>query len=293
MAEAAGNQEAKDYGIGVPQKTEGFFLKGLGHLDWGMKDRLSRVFNPKSGRTVMLAFDHGYIMGPTSGLERMDLTITPLIPYADCLMCTRGALRQIVPPTSNKPIALRVSAGSTILTDLNDECVMDIEESVRLNACLMAAMVAIGGKFEALTIRNLTQLIDAGNRVGIPTLGVNAVGKELVRDARYLGLATRVVAENGAHIVKTYYCKPGFEKVAAACPVPIVVAGGKKLPELEALQMAYEAIDQGAAGMDMGRNVFQAEHPVAMIQAVRAVVHDNLKPKEAFDLYQTIKNKKK
>jgi putative autoinducer-2 (AI-2) aldolase len=241
----------------------------------------------------MLAFDHGYIMGPTSGLERMDLTIVPLIPYADCIMCTRGTLRQIVPPTLNKPISLRYSAGSTVLTDLNDECVMNIEEAVRLNASMLAVMCAIGSaKFEADTIRTLTKTIDEGTRYGIPTLGVNAVGKELVRDARYLGLATRVCAENGAHVIKTYYCKPDFDKVVAACPVPIVIAGGKKLPELEALQMAYEAIDQGAAGVDMGRNVFQAEHPIAMIQAVRAVVHDNKKPKEAFDLYNTLKNQK-
>jgi putative autoinducer-2 (AI-2) aldolase len=293
MAEAAGNLDAKDYGIGIPQKSEGYFLKGNAHTDWGIKDRLSRIFNPKSGRTVMLAFDHGYIMGPTSGLERMDLTIVPLIPYADCIMCTRGTLRQIVPPTLNKPISLRYSAGSTVLTDLNDECVMNIEEAVRLNASMLAVMCAIGSaKFEADTIRTLTKTIDEGTRYGIPTLGVNAVGKELVRDARYLGLATRVCAENGAHVIKTYYCKPDFDKVVAACPVPIVIAGGKKLPELEALQMAYEAIDQGAAGVDMGRNVFQAEHPIAMIQAVRAVVHDNKKPKEAFDLYNTLKNQK-
>jgi len=290
MAEAAGNLDAKDYGIGVPQKTEGYFLKGNAHVDWGIKDRLSRIFNPKSGRTVMLAFDHGYIMGPTSGLERMDMTIVPLIEHADCIMCTRGSLRQIVPPTFNKPISLRYSAGSTVLTDLNDECVMNIEEAIRLNASMLAIMVAIGcTKFEADTIRTLTKTIDEGTRYGIPTLGVTAVGKELVRDARYLGLATRVCAENGAHVIKTYYCKPDFDKVVAACPVPIVIAGGKKLPELEALQMAYEAIDQGAAGVDMGRNVFQAEHPIAMIKAVRAVVHDNKKPKEAFDLYQTLK----
>ena len=292
MAEATGNQEAKDYGIGVPQKSEGFFLKGNAHVDWGIKDRLSRIFNPKSGRTVMLAFDHGYIMGPTSGLERMDLTIVPLIQYADCIMCTRGALRQIVPPTCNKPISLRYSAGSTILTDLNDECVMSIEEAVRLNASMLAIMCALGSmKFEADTIRTLPKTIDEGNRFGIPTLGVTAVGKELVRDARYLGLATRVCAENGAHIIKTYYCEKDFEKVTAACMVPIVIAGGKKLPELDALQMAYDAIQQGAAGVDMGRNVFQAEHPIAMIQAVRAVVHDNRTPKDAFDLYQTLKNK--
>jgi putative autoinducer-2 (AI-2) aldolase len=288
MAEAKGNTEAKDFGVGIPQTQELFFLKGANNLDWGMKDRLARIFNPKSGRTVMLAFDHGYLMGPTSGLERMDLTIRPLIPYADCLMCTRGALRQIVPATAGKPISLRVSAGSTVLTELNDECIMDIEEAVRLNASLMAVMVAVGSKFEALTIRNLTHVVDMGNRCGIPTLGVTAVGKELVRDARYLGLASRVCAENGAHVVKTYFCDEGFEKVVAACTVPIVIAGGKKLPEAETLQMAYQAIDQGAAGVDMGRNVFQADHPVAMIQAIRAVVHDGMKPDKAYKLYQDL-----
>jgi putative autoinducer-2 (AI-2) aldolase len=291
MAEATGNLEAKDYGIGIPQKTEAFFLKGASHLEWGMKDRLARVFSPKSGRTVMLAFDHGYIMGPTSGLERMDLSIVPLIPYADCLMCTRGTLRQIVPPTCNKPISLRASAGTTVLTELNDECILSIEECVRLNASLLAVMVAIGSKFEGVTIRNLTSIVDAGSRHGIPILGVTAVGKDLVRDSRYLGLASRICAENGAHVVKTYYCETGFEKVTAACPVPIVIAGGKKLPELDALQMAYKAIDQGAAGVDMGRNVFQAEHPIAMLQAVRAVVHDNAKPAQAFELYQSLKGK--
>jgi putative autoinducer-2 (AI-2) aldolase len=293
MAEATGNQDAKDYGLGVPQKTDGYFLKGNGNVDWGIKDRLSRIFNPKSGRTVMLACDHGYIMGPTSGLERMDLTVIPLLGEADCLMCTRGALRQIVPPTYNKPISLRYSAGSTILTDLNDECIMDIEEAVRLNASLLAIMVAIGSKFEADTIRTLTKTVDQGNRFGIPTLGVTAVGKELVRDARYLGLATRVCAENGAHVIKTYFCEEGFEKVVAACPVPIIIAGGKKLPELEALQMAYKAIQAGAAGVDMGRNIFQAEHPVAMLKAVKAIVHDGLKPEAAMDLYRTLGAAKK
>ncbi len=290
MPDVDGNKDAKDYGVGIPATTEGYFLKGSGNLEWGMKDRLSRIFCPKSGNTVMLAFDHGYIMGPTSGLERMDLTIVPLIEHADCIMCTRGALRQIVPATANKPISLRVSAGSTVLTELNDECIMDIEEAIRMNASLMAAMVSIGGKFEALTIRNLTKLVDMGNRYGIPTLGVTAVGKELVRDARYLGMASRVCAENGAHVVKTYFCAEGFEKVTAACPVPIVIAGGKKLPELDALTMAYQAIDQGASGVDMGRNVFQADHPVAMIQAVRAVVHDGEKPDKALDLYNTLKS---
>ena len=290
MADNDTNKDAADYGIGIPVKKSSFFLKGLEHVEWGMKDRLSRIFNPVSGNTVMLAFDHGYIMGPTSGLERMDLTITPLIEYADCLMCSRGALRSIVPPTSNKPISLRFSAGTTVLNDLNDEVILDIEDAIRVNASALAIMVAIGSKFEAVTINNLVRTADMGNKYGIPTLGVTAVGKELVRDARYLSLASRVCAENGATFVKTYFCETDFEKVTASCPVPIVIAGGKKLPEAEALEFAYQAIQQGAAGVDMGRNVFQSEHPIAMIQAVRAVVHDKRTPKDAFDLYNTLKN---
>ena len=290
MADNDTNKDAADYGLGIPVARHGFFLKGLDHVDWGMKDRLSRIFNPKSGRTVMLAFDHGYIMGPTSGLERMDLSMPPLIEYADCIMCTRGALRSIVPPTSNRPVSLRYSAGTTVLTDLNDECVLDIEDAIRVNASALAVMAAIGSKFEAKTIANLVKTADLGNRYGIPTLGVTAVGKELVRDARYLSLACRVCAENGATFVKTYYCEPDFEKVTASCPVPIVIAGGKKLPEDQALKFAYQAIQAGAAGVDMGRNVFQAEHPVAMIQAIRAVVHDGRSPEDAFELYRTLQS---
>ena len=290
MAELDTTKDANDYGIGIPVKQHPFFLKGLEHADWGIKDRLSRIFNPASGNTVMLAFDHGYIMGPTSGLERMDLTITPLIQYAGCIMCTRGALRSIVPPTSNKPVSLRYSAGTTVLTDLNDECLLDIEDAIRVNASALAIMVAIGSAYEAVTVKNLIRTADMGAKYGIPTLGVTAVGKELARDARYLGLASRICAENGATFVKTYYCETGFEQVVAGCPVPIVIAGGKKLPEDEALEFAYQAIQQGAAGVDMGRNVFQSEHPIAMIQAVRAVVHDRRTPKDAFDLYNTLKH---
>ena len=291
MAEAEGNKKAKDYGVDIPQKNVLFELKGSNNYDWGMKDRLSRVFNPKSGRTVMLAFDHGYIMGPTSGLERIDLTIVPILQYADCLMCTRGVLRTLVPPTVNKPISLRTSAGTTVLTELNDECIgVDIEDAIRLNASMMAVMCAVGDKrFEGVTVRNLTKSIEMGNRYGIPTLGVNAVGKELTRDARYLGMAARIVAENGAQVVKTYYCEEDFEQVTAACPVPIVIAGGKKIPELDALKLARSAIDKGAMGVDMGRNVFQAENPVAMIQAIRHVVHDDAKPEAAFEMYNDLR----
>ena len=291
MPDADDLKEGKQYYTDKPQKAEGFFLKGSNSLEWGMKDRLARIFNPVSGHTVMLAFDHGYIMGPTSGLERMDLTIVPLIEYADCIMCTRGALRTLVPPTSGKPVSLRYSAGTTVLTELNDECIMDIQEAVRLNASLLAVMVSVGDRYEATTIRNLTRTVDLGSRYGIPTLGVTAVGKDMARDARYFSMASRVCAENGAHVVKTYFCE-GFEKVAATCPVPIVLAGGKKLPELDALTMAYKAIDQGASGVDMGRNIFQAGDPIAMIQAVKAVVHDNETPEKAFELYNTLKQER-
>jgi putative autoinducer-2 (AI-2) aldolase len=284
-------KEGKKYYSDTPQRAEGFFLKGSNSLEWGMKDRLARIFNPVSGNTVMLAFDHGYLMGPTSGLERMDLTIVPLIEHADCIMCTRGALRTIVPPTAGKPVSLRYSSGTTVLTELNDECLMDIEEAARLNASLLAVMVAVGDRFEATTIRNLTRAVDLGTRYGIPTLGVTAVGKDMARDARYLSMASRVCAENGAHVVKTYYCE-GFEQVTSTCPVPIVLAGGKKLPELDALTMAYNAIDQGANGVDMGRNIFQAGDPIAMIQAVKAVVHDREKPEKAFELYNTLKEER-
>ncbi len=294
MPDADQIQAGKQYGHDTPQKKEGFFLKGSCNLGWGVQDRLSRVFNPASGKTVMLAFDHGYIMGPTTGLERIDLTIVPLLEYADSIMCTRGILRSVVPPTFNKPVSLRYSAGSTVLNDLNDECIMDIEEAVRLNASLLAVMVAIGDKkFEAQTIRNLTRTIDLGNRYGIPTLGVTAVGKEMVRDARYLSMASRICAENGAHVVKTYFCEKDFEQVTASVPVPIIIAGGKKVPELDALKMAYRAIDQGAAGVDMGRNVFQAECPVSMLKAIRSVVHDGQKPEAAYEMYQTLKNENK
>ncbi|MDR3232201.1 MAG: 3-hydroxy-5-phosphonooxypentane-2,4-dione thiolase [Planctomycetaceae bacterium] len=286
-------QTGKGFGIGIPQKTEGFFLKGSANLDWGMKNRLAQIFCPKSGNSVMLAFDHGYIMGPTTGLERMDLTIVPLIEYADCIMCTRGALRSIVPPTLRKPLSLRFSAGTTILTDLNDECIMDIEEALRVNAAILAVMVSLGDpKHEGLTIRNLTKTVDLGTKYSIPTMGVTAVGKELVRDARYLSMASRVCAENGAHVIKTYYCEKDFAQVVNSVPVPIVIAGGKKLPEKDALEMAYRAINDGASGVDMGRNIFQSENPAAMIQSVREVVHKGAKPEQAYKMYEELKTSK-
>ena len=284
-------KEGKKYYSDVPQKTEGFFLKGSNSLDWGMKNRLARIFNPETGRTVMLAVDHGYFQGPTTGLERIDINILPLVPYADTLMLTRGILRSIVPPSTTKSIVLRVSGGTSILSELsNEEIAVDIEESIRLNVCAMAVQVFIGGEYEKQSIINMTRMVDMGNRYGIPTLAVTAVGTDMARDARYFRLATRICAELGAHYVKSYYIEDGFETVTSSCPVPIVMAGGKKIPELDALTMAYNAIQQGASGVDMGRNIFQSDSPVAMLQAVRAVVHDNETPEKALDLYNTLKN---
>ncbi len=291
MPDKDSSVETKNFSVDTPQKTEGYFLKGSVHLDWGMKDRLSRIFNPKTGRTVMLAFDHGYIMGPTSGLERMDLAIAPLAEYVDCLMGTRGALRSCIPPTTNKPIVLRCGTGATILKELSNEVIgVTVEEAIRLNASAVTTQVYIGGPFEKETLANLAYLINEGNSYGVPTLGVTAVGRELTRDSRYLGLATRVIAELGAHFVKTYFCEEGFDEVVAGCPIPVVIAGGKKLPELEALTMAYKAVEQGAAGVDMGRNIFLAEDPVAMVQAIHAVVHEMLSPKKAFAMFNDLKS---
>ncbi len=293
MADMDGSEGVKNYYADVPQQAEKFFLKGSQSLDWGMKNRLARIFNPLSGRTVMLAFDHGYFMGSTTGLERIDITILPLEPYADTLMLTRGILRSIVPPSSQKAIVLRVSGGASILKELsNEEIAVDIEDAIRLNVCAMAVQVFIGGEYEKQSIINMTKVIDSGTRYGMPTLAVTAVGKDMKRDARYFLLATRICAELGAQYIKTYYVPEGFETVTAACPVPIVIAGGKKLPELAALTMAYRAIQEGAAGVDMGRNIFQAEAPTAMIQAVRAVVHQNEKPDKALELYHSLKNSK-
>ncbi len=277
---------AKQYHEDVPQRNAAFYLKGAGAYDWGMQHRLARIFRPESGRTVMLAIDHGYFQGPTTGLERVDLNILPLVPLADALMVTRGMLRSVVPPSLHAGLVVRASGGPSILRELsNEQLAIDVDDAVRLGASAMAVQVFIGGEFETQTVHNMTRLVDEGYRRGIPVLGVTAVGKELVRDARYLGLATRICAELGAQVVKTYFCEEGFEQVVAGCPVPIVMAGGKKLPELDALTMARRAIDAGAAGVDMGRNIFQSESPKAMLQAVRTVVHDGLTPAEAFDVY--------
>lgn len=291
MADIDALQNGKEYHSDVPMQAKTFFLKGANSLDWGVQNRLARVFNSRTGRTVMLAVDHGYFQGPTTGLERIDLAIAPLVPYADALMITRGALRTSIPSDMQRPIVLRCSGGQSILKELSNELVaVDIQDAIRLNASSMAVQVYVGGEHEHQSIGNLVKVVDIGNRYGIPTLAVTGVGKELVRDAKYLGLATRICAEIGAQFVKTYYCEKDFCKVAAGCPVPILIAGGKKLPEREALRIAHQAVNEGAAGVDMGRNVFQSEAPLAMLQAVCAIVHENERPEKAHDLFLSLKN---
>ncbi len=256
-------------------------------MDWGLKNRLSKIIRAKDGHTVMLAVDHGYFMGPTSGLEHLDQMVLPLLRYADTLMLTRGALRTYIPPEVDIPIVLRVSGGTSIIGKelLHEGTVCSVEDAIRLNASGVAYSIMVGAEFERDTILGLTQYIDEAERYGIPVVAVTAVGKEMVRDARYMSLASRIAAELGAHLVKTYYVKD-FEKVVDSCPVPIVIAGGKKLPEQEALEMAYHAIQAGAAGVDMGRNIFQSSHPLSMVKAVNAIVHKKATPKEAYEVYK-------
>lgn len=287
MADAVGNKAAHDYHLDTPPIDMGFFAKGLGNTDWGMKNRLSRIFSPTSGNTVMLAFDHGYIMGATAGLERLDVTIAPLCGHADVLMGTRGAIRSCIPPTLNKATCLRATHDTSVLFEdmsTGSGLAFDMEEALRMNASALAIQCFVGGAGERDSLEALCRAADAGYKYGVPILGVTAVGKEMARTPKYFGLASRILAELGASFVKTYYCED-FENVVASCPVPIVIAGGKKLPEAEALEMAYQAIARGAHGVDMGRNVFQSEHPVEMMLAIRKVVHEGFTGREAYEFY--------
>jgi putative autoinducer-2 (AI-2) aldolase len=261
-------------------------------MDWGLKNRLARIIRPDDGRCLMLAVDHGYFLGPTERLEVPSRTITPLLPYADSLMLTRGVLRTSVPAESSIPIVLRVSGGTSIIgEDLSKEdIVTSIEDAIKLNASCLALSIFVGSKYEHQTLTNLAKLVDEGEKYGIPVLAVTAVGKEMSRDARYLGLACRVAAELGAHIVKTYYCE-NFEEVVEGCPVPLIIAGGKKLQEAEALKLSYDAVQHGAIGVDMGRNIWQSDWPVAMVKAVRAIVHKKVDSKEAYGIFLKEKEK--
>ncbi len=294
MADHIGNKAAHDYHLDVPAPQEGFYVKGNAHCAWGMKNRLARMFRPQSGNTVMLAFDHGYIMGPTAGLERIDLVIPPLIPYVNVLMGTRGVIRSCISPVVPAAKCVRVTYDSTVLYDDMSNgggIACGIDSAIEMNADCMAVQTFIGSPGESRSLELLARTADAGSRYGIPTLGVVAVGKEMERTEKFFLLATRVLAENGANVVKSYYCD-GFERVAAACPVPIVIAGGKKLPEPEALEMAYRAIQEGAHGVDMGRNIFQSDSPAGMAQAIGKVVHEGYTPAQAYEVYQEVKNQR-
>lgn len=260
-------------------------------MNWGMANRLARIIKP-DGRAVMLAVDHGYFLGPTSGLEEPRKTIEPLLPHADSIMLTRGVLRTSVDPKSDRPVVLRVSGGTSILKELsNEEITVSIDDCIRLNVSAMALSIFIGSEFEKETLVSLARLVDEGEKYGIPVLAVTAVGKDMARDVRYLGLACRIAAELGAHIVKTYYCDD-FEQLIESCPIPVIVAGGKKTSEMEALDLTYNSVKRGAVGVDMGRNIFQSDCPVGMIQAVRAIVHENISPKEANKIYESAQGAK-
>lgn len=262
-------------------------------MDWGMKNRLSKIIRTETGRTVMLAVDHGYFLGPTTGLESPGKTVAPLIPYADTLMLTRGVLRSCVDATTNIPIVLRVSGGTSILGNLADEgTTVSMKDALRLNVAGVALSIFVGSDLERKTLLALADLVNEAEEFGVPVLAVTAVGKEMVRDARYLGLACRIAAELGAHLVKTYYCDD-FEKVVRNCPVPVVIAGGKKIPEKEAIELSYNAVTRGAVGVDMGRNIFQSDNPVSMIRTVREIVHKGLKPDQAWDMFTTLVNENK
>ena len=294
MADNIGNKAAHNYHLDVPAAQEGFYVKGAANCDFGMKSRLARIFNPKSGNTVMLAFDHGYIMGPTSGLERIDVAIPPLIPHVDVLMGTRGIFRTCISPAARVARCVRVTYDSTVLYyDLSNGggIACDMAHAIRTGADCVAVQTFIGAPGESRSLELLARTVDTATGYGIPTLGVVAVGKDMERTEKFFLLATRVLAENGANIVKSYYCD-GFEHVAAACPVPIVIAGGKKLPEPDALEMAYKAIRDGAHGVDMGRNIFQSDCPEGMAQAIGKVVHEGYTPAQAFEVYQEIKHSK-
>ena len=258
-------------------------------MDWGLANRLARIVRQPHNRGLMLAVDHGYFLGPTERLEDPRITIAPLLKYCDSLMLTRGVLRTSVSVATDTPMVLRVSGGPSIIgKDLSREDItVSVRDAVRLNASAMAMSIFVGSKYEHQTIVNLGRLVDRAIEYGMPVLAVTAVGKDMNRDARYLALACRMAAEQGANIVKTYYCED-FEKVVQSCPVPVIIAGGKKITEREALELTYNAIRAGAVGVDMGRNIWQSDNPVPMIRAVRSIVHGNADVESAWKTYNRL-----
>jgi len=283
--------EVRTHSAGVCTESAGFYIRGAESLDWGMKNRLARIFSPRSRKTLMMAVDHGYFEGPIAGLEQIDLSVVPLLSHVDALMLTRGMLRTSVPPQFRQSVVLRASAGPSILKELsNEHLAVDIQEAIRLNAAALAVGAFIGSEFETQTVHNLTQLVDLASPYGIPVLAVTAIDEGTAHDARYFRMACRICAELGAQFVKTYYVAHGFETVTASCPIPVVIAGGEKVSELDALTMAHRALGDGAAGVDMGRNIFQAQAPLAFVQALRVVVHEGEPPAKAYELYCSLKD---
>ena len=262
------------------------------NMEWGMKNRLSQLIQ-KDGKALFLPIDHGYFQGPTHCLEKPGETIKPIWQYADALMMTRGVLRNCIDPTIQKPIILRVSGAVTVVGEdlANESIVTSIQEILRLNAMAVSMSVFVGTKYENKSLTNLAKLVDYCEEYGIPVMAVTSVGRELEkREARYLALVARVSAEIGARVVKTYYCKEKFEKVIEGCPVPVVIAGGPKTEtQLEVFEFVYDGMQKGAIGVNLGRNIWQTENPLASIRAIRAVVHEGYTPKEAQDLFEKVK----
>ncbi len=258
-------------------------------MEWGMKNRLSRLIQ-KDGRALFLPIDHGYFQGPVHKLEEPGKTVEPLLPYADGIMLTRGVLRSCIKPSISKPVILRVSGGTSIIgEDLsNEEITTSVKEAIKLNASAVSASIYVGSKYEHQTLMSLSKLVNECEEYGIPVMAVTAVGRELEkREARYLALSCRIAAELGARVVKTYYCRENFEKVVKGCPVPVVIAGGPKVEsEFEVFSFVYDALQKGAIGVNLGRNIWQNNYPVAMIKAIRAIIHEDATPKEAQQVFE-------
>ncbi len=261
-------------------------------MEWGMANRMAQLIR-EDGHALFLPIDHGYFQGPTRKLEEPRKTLEPLLPYCDGVFITRGVLRSCVAPDNAKPVILRVSGGATMVgKDLaNEGLTTSMEEAIRLNVSAVGISIFVGTDYERESLLNLTRLVDEGERYGIPVMAVTAVGRELEkRDARYLGLASRVCAELGARVVKTYWCE-NFDRVTRGCPVPVVMAGGPQTKtELEVFSFVHDGMQKGAIGVNLGRNIWQNEYPVAMIQAIRAIIHSNATPKEAQEIYDSVKN---
>jgi putative autoinducer-2 (AI-2) aldolase len=277
------------------RSKKGKWIKGCDSLGWGMRNRLSRLIKP-DGHCQFLPIDHGYFQGPTRCLERPGETIRDLLPYADGLFVTRGVLRASIDPDIETPIILRVSGGTSVVgRDLANEIITtSIEDMIRLNVAAVGLSIFVGSDYEKESLQGLSFLVDECEDYGIPVMAVTAVGKELEkRTSRYLALSCRIAAELGAKIVKTYYCEEGFDKVTDGCPVPVVIAGGPKCEtELEVFEFVYDGMQNGAIGVNLGRNVWQSPHPVAVMRALNAVIHDQATPEQALDLFESIKNQK-